>query len=373
MVETYPAAVLVAPKRLVYEERSLSVPLAPCEVLVEVAYAGVCGTDLAIYSGDYRVPLPLVLGHEFSGVVVDGGSAVRRKRLIGRRVVGEINATCVAWHRRSRCPACRRGLPNHCQRRTVVGIVGHDGAFARYVRLPLGCVHPLPASISLEAGIFVEPLAAALRTFELAPVREGATVVVLGCGRLGRLVALVAAKLGMRVIAVARRRETLLRVQRYAQALVCMGTSSTPPASPAQNQARQRTRPELVEIAGPDQLAMFVLERTRGLGADLVVEATGDPTQWGVAMKLVRPQGTVALKSTPGVPGGQLDSTSIAVDEIRIQGSRCGPFDKAIRFMVAHGEPNSEWTTARFGLDQTVEALEAARREPKVAIRIAGG
>ncbi len=362
MSQFYRAAVLKAPGEIEMQERALPSFLDPHEVLVEVAYAGVCGTDLAIFSGAYRVPLPLVLGHEFSGRVVAAGKSAQARRLVGKRVTGEINATCRAWRRRARCAACRQGLTNHCQQRTVVGIVRHDGAFAEYLLLPVGCVHRLPRSIPLKAAIFIEPLAAAIRTFELAPLPAKSTIVVLGCGRLGKLVTLVAAKMGLRVVAVARRPLSLLPVQPFIEKGFCLHT-------PAEF---YETRKKITCLQNEGELVMAVMDLTHGLGADMVVEATGDPAQLVLATKLVRPQGIISLKSTPGVLTPPLDATLLAVDEIRLQGSRCGPFDQAIEFMETHGLPDASWITAEFPLDRLGEAFAAARSRPKVVVRVAG-
>lgn len=361
MVQTYAAAVLLEPQKIVLEEKRLSTPLASREVLIRVSAAGVCGTDLAIYDGSYRVPLPLVLGHEFSGVVVETGSARDVRKLVGARVVSEINATCVARGEKKCCEACRRGFSNHCHSRTVVGIVQHDGAFAEYVRVPAGCVHVLPPTIDDFQAIFVEPLAAALRTFELSPIEPGHVVVVLGCGRLGKLVALAASKLGARVIVVARHPHHFHYVSSFVDTGVVL--SSEPPSD-----IKQRPLKRIVFARHAGELQMLVLDKTRGMGADVVVEATGDPDMLTLATKLVRPQGSIALKSTPGVPARHLDTTFLAVDEIRLQGSRCGPFDKAIQFIETWNMPTADWITERYDLTQVAEALEAARTVPKVAI-----
>ncbi|MGC8740887.1 MAG: alcohol dehydrogenase catalytic domain-containing protein [Candidatus Sumerlaeaceae bacterium] len=360
MAATYFAAVLEEPQHIEIRKRQVELPLAAHEVLIEVAYAGVCGTDVAIYSGNYRVPLPLVLGHEFSGRVVDAGRGREARALLGKRVVAEINATCVARRSRTLCAACRRGLVNHCQRRSVVGIVNHDGAFAQFVRVPVGCVHSLPDSIALDAAIFVEPLAAAIRTFELSAPEGGGWIVVLGAGRLGKLVTLVAAKYGYRVIAVTRRATSLFPLKDLFTRGVCFDGEG----------AHSGSRGKIISVQSEDELAMLVSHWTKGLGADMVVEATGDPQKLTLASKLVRPQGTIALKSTPGVPTRSLDTTMLAVDEVRLQGSRCGPFEKAIQFMVEHGMPTAGWITARFSLEKTAESIHAAQYEAKVVIEI---
>lgn len=352
------SAVLVAPGKIEYRTEPVR-PLRSGEVLVEITCAGVCGTDLAISSGEYAVPLPLVLGHEYTGRVVEVSKGSPFGHLMGCQVAGEINNTCVAYARKRLCEACRRGLTNHCMTRTVVGIIRHPGAFARYLIVPGGSLHVLPRGLAPEAAVLIEPLAAAIRTFELTPLQQGDTVVVLGCGRLGRLVALVASKMGARVMAVGRSRTHLELIKPFAWKRICF-------------QAGDRgSLPRGVDsVNAAEELRQRVLDSTRGLGADIVVEATGTNENLVLAQRLVRPQGTVAMKSTSGVPVKRLDTTLAAVDEIRFQGSRCGPFGKAIAFMRRYGVPDSSWITARFPLDRTAEAIEAAGKEPKVVIKV---
>jgi threonine dehydrogenase-like Zn-dependent dehydrogenase len=207
----YRAAVLTKPRHLVIETRTLR-RLKPNEVLIRVAYAGICGTDLALHSGGYRVPLPLVLGHEFSGIVEQVGSD-DCSHLVGRRVTAEINNTCISCEFLRPCPACRRGLDHHCSRRTVTGIMKHDGAFAEYVIVPRRNLHMLPPSVTLEGAVFIEPLAAALQTFRLTPICKGDSVVVLGAGRLGLLIGMVARSTGARVLMITRSRERCARAR----------------------------------------------------------------------------------------------------------------------------------------------------------------
>lgn len=345
--------------------RSLAVdaPLARGEVLLEVVCAGVCGTDLSIYRGGYAVPLPLTLGHEFTARVADVARDTQSPCAPGQLAVCEINNSCLAYGLENVCAACRRGLPTHCLRRTVLGIVGHPGAFAQYVRAPHGNLHALPPDIEPEAGVFVEPLAAAIRTFELTPIDESSTVVILGCGRLGRLAALVCHKMGARVVAAGRSRPNLDLVGPYAWKRASLREADALPGSD--------------EFAGSDIMVLdsqglrsTVLDMTEGLGADVVVEATGSSQSLRLAQELVRPLGTVALKSASGVPVDALDTTRTAVQEIRLQGSRCGPFGKAIDFIRQHGVPNSDWITRRYPLEETQAALEAAATEPKVLIQM---
>jgi len=338
--QTYKAAVLAAPGGLSLQPRTAP-KIAKNEVAIEVAYAGVCGTDLAIYSGEYTVPLPLVLGHEFTGHVSKVGSGVPPD-LVGKLVTSEINNTCLSYDRPEKCPACRRGLPNHCTKRTVLGIVGWDGAFAQMVRVPFRNVHVLPDGVSSRDGVFVEPLAAAVRTFELSPVQKGAVIVVLGVGRLGTLLCAVAKERGATVIAVDMKEKALEGAASFGADHLFLGMA--------------------------DRAVAEVKRLTEGLGADMVIDATGNAAGLNEALSLVRPRGTVALKTTSGVPSPPMDATRIAVDEIRIQGSRCGPFGKAIE-MIASGRIDvASLISSVFPLSDVKQAMETAKSETKVVV-----
>ena len=154
----------------------LPIPEPPAgEVLVRILEAGVCNTDIELTRGYY--PYTGILGHEFVGVV-DGGPA----HLKGKRVVGEINATC------GRCPECLAGIGKHCRARTALGIRGRHGAFGEYLQLPAANLHPVPDSVSTDAAVFTEPLAAALDIVHRFAPKSGDRVLVVGAGRLGQLV-----------------------------------------------------------------------------------------------------------------------------------------------------------------------------------------
>jgi alcohol dehydrogenase len=340
---TYRAAVLIAPHRVQLQEKHLP-ELKPHEAQVRVHAAGVCGTDLAIHDGDYAVPLPIVLGHEWVGTVEAVGDA-RDHDWIGRRVVGEINDHCAAIKKEPLCAACNAGLPTHCQNRTVMGIVSHSGAFAERAVAPTANLRPVPDAMSDEAAIFVEPLAAALQTFALTPIKPGETVVVLGCGRLGVLVGLAAKSMGGQLLVFADRREYWELAQRAGIA---------------------------AETAlSPEAIARAVENATHGLGADIVVEATGSPDGLALALDCVRPRGTIALKSTPGVPVERFDLTRAVVNEVRLQGSRCGQFNAALQFWERHRPPLERLIVAEFPLDRIIEAIAQAHLPGKVLVRCA--
>ena len=353
------AAVLTAPRHIEIQRRHRLRP-RPHEMLLSVTLAGVCGTDLALYSGNYPVPLPLVPGHEFVGRIEEVGEGGDRS-WIGRRATAEINNSCRAERKECLCEACRRGLDTHCSTRTVLGIMNHDGAFAEQICVPAANVHLVPDEIADREGVFIEPLAAALQTFEMAPLAPGDQVVVLGGGRLGYLIAGVAEALGGEVLVVSR---TEFKCRR----------------------AREHLGVVAHRMESSEDLIHRVREWTGGLGASHVVEATGfshglaqtsggganaADDILGLAAQLVRPRGVIDLKSTPGVAAPGIPLTKIVVDEIRLQGSRCGPFAKAIDLMKGHPFPVAELIEEEFSLEETAQALERASQVSKVVIRCA--
>ncbi|MFW5912042.1 MAG: alcohol dehydrogenase catalytic domain-containing protein [Candidatus Hadarchaeota archaeon] len=278
------------------------------EALIRVEKAGICGTDLAIYRGDFEVPTPIIMGHEFSGQVVQGSDD-----WIGRRVTSEINITC------GECDFCAAGKPNHCVDREALGI-STDGCFAEYVKVPEENLHGM--SLSFETATFVEPLAAAIRILELTEIDEEDDVLIVGCGRLGLLILQVMRLKGVNVY-VSDRDEDKLKIA-----------------------SSWGAKPILLE----DPPFRF----------DVVVDSAGSPSVLDRELDLVKPMGTVALKSTPGVPS-KVDASKIPRKEITIQGSRCGPFERAIDMLESGKVEVDELITGRFSLENYREAFESIK------------
>jgi len=236
--------------------------------------------------------------------------------LVGRRVVGEINAVC------GECAACRAGRRNHCERRTVLGIVNRPGAFAERLSLPAENLHVVPDSVPDEVAVFVEPLAAALRVTEQLDPGEGDRVLVLGDGRLGQLVARVLALSGYDIEAVGRH-------ERKLELLRALGIRTSAP------------------------------EEIRAAAFDAVVECTGSAEGFAAARRAVRPLGALVLKST--YAGSlTLDASSLVVDEVRVVGSRCGPFVPALALLEAGAVDPRPLIDARFPLAEGVRAMARA-------------
>lgn len=285
------------------------------EAVVRVRLAGVCNTDLEILKG--YVPFTGILGHEFVGTV---DAAPGREDLVGERVVGEINAAC------GDCGACRSGMPRHCPTRTVLGIAGRDGCLADLCALPAGNLHRVPDTVPDEAAVFTEPLAAALRITEQIAFKGHERVLVMGDGKLGLLCAMV----------LRSRVGSLVLAGRHEEKLAVAARAGVATA-----------------------LAAELDQESDATGFDVVVEATGSAGGLARALSRVRPLGTVVLKST--VAGETTAPLSQAVvDEVTILGSRCGPFEPALR-ALAEGTVNPRpLVTARFSLDEAEEALRRA-------------
>lgn len=304
---------LVWDGRLTYREDYAAPALSQGEALVRVTLAGICNTDLEITRG--YAAFRGVLGHEFVGVVERSD----RPELVGRRVVGEINAACGA------CSWCAAGQGRHCPQRTVLGIAGRDGAFAEYLRLPERNLVVVPETVSDRQAVFTEPLAACFEVPEQVHLQPGWKVAVLGDGKLGLLMAQVAALLGCEVVAAGRHPEKLAILARRD-----------------------------IATASPGDLAPRSF--------DLAIDCTGSAGGLAAAAALVRPRGTVVLKST--VAGtSELNLAPFVVDEITVVGSRCGPFGPALRALAAGRVAVEALISAEYPLSRAAEAFAHAQRK----------
>lgn len=295
------------------------------EALIRVVQAGICNTDLEIVRG--YLGFHGVLGHEFVGVVEEvygDRLSAQQRQLVGKRVVGEINAAC----HRADCLYCQHAMPTHCPARTTLGILGRDGIFAEYTLLPLENLHLVPEQISDEEAVFVEPLAANFEILEQVHLRSSERVVVLGDGKMGQLAAQVLALPGCEILLVGKHAEKLA----LAQA-------------------------EGISTHLLDDAERFVAES--GRRADCVVECTGSEQGLALALRLVRPRGTIVLKSTVAAES-TLHLAPIVIDEIRVQGSRCGPFAPALRALAQKRVNVQPLISASYPLDEGVEAFERA-------------
>lgn len=282
---------------------------APGMALLRVLWAGICNTDLEIVKGymNFRG----VLGHEFVGVVEEGPA-----EWLHRRVVAEINFACGA------CPLCARQLGRHCAKRTVMGILGADGAFAERVAVPVANLHLVPEAIATEAAVFIEPLAAAFEILEQVRVQPGTSAIVLGDGKLGLLVAQVLHHAGAQVLAVGKHDDKLAVLRRRG-------------------------------------IETCALDRCASVDAEVVVDASGSANGFADAVRMTRPRGTLVLKSTVAEPS-RLHLAPLVINEITLVGSRCGRFAPALRALEQQRIDVESLIAARFPLRDGERALRAA-------------
>jgi len=329
---------LVHQNNVLQLEKSYPQPLPKAgEALIRVLQAGICNTDLEIIRG--YMEFQGVLGHEFVGIVeevLDKSGIPSAHSLVGQRVVGEINAAC----HRSDCFYCQQNMPTHCPNRTTLGIVNRDGAFADYLTLPVKNLHPVPDNVSDEEAVFVEPLAANFEILEQVHVKPTERVIVLGDGKMGQLAAQVLALGGCDVMMVGKHEEKLALVERRG--------------------IKTYLLKDVVGIL-PDG----------GRRVDMVVECTGSAEGLELAMRLVRPRGTIILKSTVA-DKSSLHLAPIVIDEIRVQGSRCGPFEPALRALSQHTIDVRPLISARNTLDDALAAFKYAGQKDvlKVLVRV---
>jgi threonine dehydrogenase-like Zn-dependent dehydrogenase len=304
------------------------VPGAAHEALVRVHTSGICNTDLEIVRG--YAGFRGTLGHEFVGTVE---RAEDRPAIVGKRVVGEINAGC------GECRLCRVGDARHCPNRTVLGIIDRDGAHAEYLALPSRNLIEVPASVSDDAAVFAEPLAAAFGITERVEIRPETSVAVIGDGKLGLLCAM----------ALKLKSEDVSIIGRYAEKL------------------------SIAENVG---VKTFPADKAHKVGRrfDVVVEASGSESGLVLAMDLIRPLGTIVLKST--FHGASVwPASRIVVDEISLVGSRCGRSGPALKLLEEKTIDPTPLISEEFPLDDGLIAFDRARTKGvlKVLLRMGQG
>ncbi len=284
------------------------------EAVVRVLLSGICNTDLEIVRG--YAGFEGTIGHEFVGVVESSSDL----SLVGKRVTGEINAGCGI------CQLCLAGDPRHCSKRTVLGIVGRDGAHAEYLQLPERNLIAVPDLISDEEAVFAEPLAAAFGITEMVDISEGTAVAVIGDGKLGLLCA----------FCLSLKSKDLLLIGKHADKL-----------------ALARSNGRDIETALSSELTS--MDRA----FDVVVEASGSESGFALALDLVRPRGKIVLKSTfHGTP--TWSASRVVVDEITVVGSRCGRFAPALDLLANRSVRVDDLISDQLPLVDGVKAIEKA-------------
>lgn len=294
------------------------------EALVRVTMVGICNTDLEIIKG--YMGFKGILGHEFVGVVDECDT----REFWGKRVVGEINCGC------GQCSYCQSGQSRHCPNRSVLGILKRDGAFADYLILPIKNLHIVPDSLSNEEAVFVEPLAAALQILEQVEIKPEHSVVVIGDGKLGLLIAMVMAQTNCLLTVIGKHHPKL-------------------------------------DILKQKGISTLLSHQTNELKADIVIECSGHPSGFDLSQKIVKPMGKIVLKST-FAEEILFNPANMIINEITLIGSRCGPFDKALSLLEKKVIDITPLITDVYPIKNGFEAFEIAKKPEslKVLIKMQG-
>ena len=270
-------------------------PMPVCEPgqsLIKILLANICNTDREILKG-YRPDFRGIMGHEFVGEVAESPD----QEMVGRIVVGELNEGC------GNCIYCRSGREKHCLSRKVIGM-SKDGGFAEYMSLATHLIHPVPEGMRAEQAIFTEPLAAALEITKQVHIDPAMNAAVIGDGRLAYMIAQVLALTGIDLTVIGKHEEKLASFSPFA-----------------------KTKLLKDYYEGED-----LCDLTADECFEYVVEASGSESGFPLAMHLVRKMGTIILKSTYAGTAN-LNMSMIPVNEITVVGSRCGPFEPALKLL----------------------------------------
>lgn len=293
------------------------------ETLIKITLAGICNTDFEITKG--YMGYKGILGHEFVGVVEEINDA--DKSLLGKRVVGEINNAC------EDCDMCHQGLQRHCPNRQTLGIWKKDGCFAQYLTWPIKDLLEVPENVSDEQAVFVEPLAAGLEILENVHIQPIQKVIILGDGKLGLTTALALNASNVDVLLVGKH-ENKLNIAK-----------------------KQGVKTKLLA------------ELNVSKEWDFVVEATGSVSGFETALNLTKPRGTLVLKSTVAA-SKEFNLAPIVIDEIRVQGSRCGRFAPALRLLKSEKVDFSPLISGIYSIDDALEGFEKNKEKDTLKVLI---
>ncbi len=311
------AAVINSEKRTLRLEECEKPQAPEGESLIKVLASGICNTDLELQRG--YLNFSGIPGHEFVGLVEESDN----KELIGKRVVGEINTGC------GECGYCKSDMERHCPNRSVTGILNRPGSLAEYLCLPTKNLLVVPDNVSTDKALFTEPLAAALELWEQLFIRPDTAVCVIGDGKLGILLAWTTALLSTNVTLLGHHQEKLNIGEKYG--------------------------------------AKGMRELPEGIQFELVIEASGSPGGFEEALRITRPRGTIALKSTCAEKTA-LNLAPLVVNEITLVGSRCGRFAPAMK-LLANGQIDpTELITARYPLQDVEKAFKKASEKESLKV-----
>ena len=306
--------------------------LAESQVLIRIKAVGICGTDLAIVNGNLPTPTPLILGHEFAGVVIEVGKEVEYS-WIGKYVTSEISSN-IDFD----CHFCNKNIFTQCISRKALGI-DINGSLAEFIAVESYLLHEFPNTLSFEEATFIEPLAAAYQTFEMMPLEDDKIMTIFGMGKLGLLILQVAKLRGLDLIAIDGSDQKL-------------------------SLARKLGAKYVINRLKSENVTQEIKNLTNDLGADIVVDASGNPNVLSDVVSSCRTRGKIHIKSTHGLSTA-INITELVVREIAVYTSRCGPFKEAIQLMKDGQVKVEELISNRYQLDKIKEAVKYYSNDTK--------
>jgi len=328
------AAVLEAVEKLVLRDIPIPKPKDD-EVLIKVAACGICGTDLKLYKGQYRAKMPVVLGHEYAGEIVEVGRGVRNLRA-GDRVVSDPNESC------GRCYWCRNAKPCFCNDLAAYGVL-RDGGLAEYCTAGEKGVYPIPRGLDFESAAFTEPVSCAVHCIERASIRPGETVLIIGGGPMGQILVQLVANSGASKLIMVTRSEWKLELARR------FGATHTVNAQ-------------------KEDVLKRTLDITGGLGADVVIEAVGTPATVEKALTLAKKSGRIVIFGF--VPEGE-KANFIPFDllskELTVMGSWVNPYtySRALDILASGQVDVKPLISSRIKLDDIMEGFAMMVEKPE--------
>jgi len=322
-----------------YKLKEVPIPqLEENDVLIRVNSCGICGTDVHIYEGTFPANFPVIIGHEFAGIIQKLGKGVKNFK-VGDHITVNPNVAC------GKCKYCRAGQEHLCTAPLRLGVTT-DGGFATYVKARETSVYHLPEKLDLELATFTEPLSCCIHGIDLAEIKTGYSVIILGAGPIGLLILQLARISG-------------------ADKIVATDTVKKRRELAAQLGANLALDPTQVDIESE-------AENFLGEKANVVIECIGNPKTEGESLSLVKPGGTVIWfgVANPGIEV-KVNPFYIYENEITLKGCFVNPYttERAIRLLAEKRIKVKELITHRFGLNQLDKAMQVYQ-EDKERVKI---
>ncbi len=333
--------------KIQYKEDINNPILKDNQVLIKVDSVGICGTDIAIVDGNLPVPVPIIPGHEFSGTIIDIDKNLDKNLqndLLKTRVTSEINTNICG-----KCYFCLNKMPTHCIYRKALGI-DINGALAEKIAINYSLIHHIPDDLSFEQATFIEPLAAAIQTFEIMPIKsEDKNITIFGLGKLGLLIFQVLKSMKLKNI-------NIILVGKHKNRIKI---------------AEKLGAKNIINYNEVENISDEIAKLTNEIGTDIAIDATGSAKALIEIIKSTRSRGKIHIKSTHGTLS-PINVTDLVVREINIFTSRCGPFHKAIELINSGNISLEPLISKIFTLDKIVDAFKSAKSKDilKVIVKV---